>query len=180
MKAIIFDLGGVIALQKNLYYVPIFPDVELWKKAEKGEINEAELWQSLENYHKKTSQELIESLFNEREKNTELLAFLKEKKSEIKLGFINNGLSGMMDKMVKEWKLGDIFDVMLNSSKEKVSKPDPKIYLLASEKLGVKPEDCLYVGKKESYVDIAMSLGMKGLVYKDFVDFKNQISNLLS
>jgi len=69
--------------------------------------------------------------------------------------------------------------VMIISSKEKLSKPDPKIFLLACERLGVKPEDCVFIGRKESYVEVAQSLGMKGFVYEDFSSFKSQISQLL-
>ena len=38
------------------------------------------------------------------------------------------------------------FQVTVFSSSAGMRKPDPRIYLLATEQLGVKPEDCLYVG----------------------------------
>jgi putative hydrolase of the HAD superfamily len=39
-----------------------------------------------------------------------------------------------------------LFDVAVFSSSVAMMKPDPRIYLLAAERLGVQPEDCLYVG----------------------------------
>ena len=36
------------------------------------------------------------------------------------------------------------------SCKEGVKKPEPQIYTLAAEKLGVDPEDCLYIGDGSS------------------------------
>ena len=178
MKAIIFDFGGVISLQKGLYYVPIFPDVEMWHQAEEGKIAEDDFWKKIEEYYHKSADEVIRMLFEERELNAPLIEFLKSKKPGMKFAFINNGLTRLTEKLAGEWKLGEVFDVMIISSKEKLAKPDPKIFLLACERLGVKPEECLYVGKKEGYVEVAQSLGMRGFVYKDFEDFKSQVLGL--
>jgi len=180
MKAIIFDFGGVIALHGGLYYVPIFPDTDTWHQAESGQIPEEELWWKLEEYYHKSTDELLQMLLNERKLNQPLVEFLKSKKSQFKFGFINNGLQKLTEKMIEEWKLGEVFEAMIISSKEKLSKPDPKIFLLACERLGVTPEDCLFVGRKENYVQVALSLGMRGFLYKDFEDFKNQVAPLLA
>lgn len=180
MKAVIFDFGGVIALPQGLYYVPIFPDTEMWHQAESGEIPEDEFWKKLEEYYHKSAGEIMQMLFEERELNIPLIEFLKSRKTQMKFGFINNGLSKLTEKLIGEWKLGEVFDVMIISSKEKLSKPDPKIFLLTCERLGVKPEECIFVGRKESYVDIAQSLGMRGFVYKDIEDFKTLVSELLA
>ena len=42
------------------------------------------------------------------------------------------------------------FDVTVFSSVAGLEKPDPKIYLMATEQLGVLPQDCLYVGDGDS------------------------------
>ena len=42
--------------------------------------------------------------------------------------------------------LGTLFDATVFSCSEGVSKPDPRIYELCCERLGVPPEACLYVG----------------------------------
>ncbi len=46
----------------------------------------------------------------------------------------------------KDTPLASFFDVTVFSSSAGLRKPDPRIYLLATEQLGVKPEDCLFVG----------------------------------
>lgn len=177
-KALIFDFGGVVAQRKGLYYIPIFPDDEMWHKAEKGEIPEEEFWKQLENYYHKTTEELVKTLFDEIGLNQLLIDFLNTIKSQYKLGIINNGLYQVLERAITEWKLKDVFEVILNSAKEKVSKPDPKIYLETCEKLGVSAEECIYITKKESYLETTQALGMRGFVYSDFTDFKNQILNI--
>ena len=43
-----------------------------------------------------------------------------------------------------------LFDSAIFSSRERLKKPDPRIYQLACERLGVRPEDCLYIADGEN------------------------------
>jgi putative hydrolase of the HAD superfamily len=43
-----------------------------------------------------------------------------------------------------------LFDSAIFSSQERLKKPDPRIYHLACERLGVRPEDCLYIADGEN------------------------------
>src|SRR5207249_8571013 len=43
-----------------------------------------------------------------------------------------------------------LFDSAIFSSRERLKKPDPRIYQLACERLGVRPEDCLYINDGEN------------------------------
>jgi len=178
MKALIFDFGGIISLPKGLFYIPIFPDTEMWHKAESGEIPEEDFWRKLAEYYQKSEEEVLQMLFDEKQLNLPLIEFLKSKKNQMKFAFINNGLDRLMEKFINEWVLGSFFDVMINSAKERLSKPDPKIFNLACERLNLSPSDCVYIGRKEHYVDTARSLGMRGFVYNDFENFKSQIQQL--
>ncbi len=54
-----------------------------------------------------------------------------------------------------------VFDVTIFSCEAGVKKPDPRIYRMATDKLGVKPEDCLYVGDGSSHeLTGALRVGM--------------------
>jgi putative hydrolase of the HAD superfamily len=45
----------------------------------------------------------------------------------------------------------ELIDSAIFSSREHLKKPDPRIYHLACERLGVMPEDCLYVADGENH-----------------------------
>lgn len=179
MKALILDYGGIIALRKKGELVPIFPDFELWDKAARGEVEEDILWKKVEEHTGKTKNELLDILFRERELNLPVFDFLIKNKNKFKLGIINNGLYSMLEKAIKEWELNNLFDVIINSAKEKISKPDPKIFLLACNKLKLEPKDCVFVDDKEKHVNAAILLGMRGFIYTDFDNFKKEIETLL-
>lgn len=58
----------------------------------------------------------------------------------------------------------ELFDVVVDSSEVGVRKPDPAIYLLTSELLGVAPETCVFVDDHPGNVAAAEALGMAGVV----------------
>ena len=68
-----------------------------------------------------------------------------------KLGIIANTVT---ETEIPDWMVADgvceYFDIVLLSSKVRLRKPDPEIYLLACKLLGVDPENCAYIGDNPS------------------------------
>jgi len=62
-------------------------------------------------------------------------------------------------------KLGisDEFDAHVDGNDIQRSKPDPQVFMLAAQRLGVPPEQCLVVEDAEAGVDAALAGGMKPL-----------------
>ncbi len=50
-----------------------------------------------------------------------------------------------------ETPFADLFDSTIFSSRERLKKPDPRIYQLACDRLSVIPENCLYIADGENY-----------------------------
>ncbi|OGN99805.1 MAG: hypothetical protein A2Y58_03695 [Chloroflexi bacterium RBG_13_51_52] len=68
----------------------------------------------------------------------------------------------------KETPFTPFFDVTIFSCDAGVKKPDPRIYRMATDKLGVKPEDCLYVGDGSSNeLTGALKVGMYPVLIRD-------------
>jgi putative hydrolase of the HAD superfamily len=61
----------------------------------------------------------------------------------------------------------ELFDVILDSSEVGLRKPDPAIYRLACERLGLEPSECLFVDDLECNVEAARELGMEVLLCAD-------------
>ena len=62
----------------------------------------------------------------------------------------------------------DIFDVTIFSCEACVKKPDPRIYHLVCERLGVKPGECLYIGDGGSQeLTGALKIGMHPVLIRD-------------
>ena len=72
-----------------------------------------------------------------------MLDTLKEK--GIKIGLITNTFSDERD-IIRESPLFKYFDVALISYEQGICKPDLELYKRMTDKLNVKPDECLYVG----------------------------------
>jgi HAD superfamily hydrolase (TIGR01509 family) len=59
----------------------------------------------------------------------------------------------------------EYFDVVVNGDDIQQSKPAPEIFLLAAERLSVKPADCVVVEDAENGVRAAKAAGMKCIAY---------------
>ena len=61
----------------------------------------------------------------------------------------------------------ELFDVILDSSAVGLRKPDPAIYRLTCERLGLDLAECLFVDDLECNVAAARALGMEALLCSD-------------
>ncbi|HET6763700.1 MAG TPA: HAD-IA family hydrolase [Longimicrobiaceae bacterium] len=62
-----------------------------------------------------------------------------------RLGVVSNA-DGRVDALLTEVGLRDYFDVVVDSGVEGVEKPDPRIFRIACERMGVAPQEAAYVG----------------------------------
>ena len=62
-----------------------------------------------------------------------------------------------------EFELDHCFDAMVLSCAVGMVKPEPGIYQLAADHLGVPPDECVFVDDVPSYVAGAMAVGMTGV-----------------
>ena len=60
-----------------------------------------------------------------------------------------------------------LFDAIIESSKAGVRKPDPRIYLMMCDLLGVQPETCVYLDDLGINCKPAAGLGMKAIKVVD-------------
>ena len=73
----------------------------------------------------------------------------------------------------------DLFDVVVDSSKVGLRKPDARIYQLTCERLGVDPERCLFIDDLACNVDAAGALGMHTIQCMDPVNAADEVVQLL-
>jgi putative hydrolase of the HAD superfamily len=67
-----------------------------------------------------------------------------------------------------ETELADLFDTAVFSSRECLKKPDPRIYQLACQRLGLEPEACLYIADGENHeLAAAAQLGLRAILFRN-------------
>jgi putative hydrolase of the HAD superfamily len=63
--------------------------------------------------------------------------------------------------------LDELFDQVVISGEVGIRKPDPDVFVLAARRLGLEPQECVFVDDTEGNVEAARSVGMTGLVHED-------------
>ena len=97
-----------------------------------------------------------------------VIAALKACKSRVKVGCITNNVksgkgAGMSFDAAKAGAVADVmtlFDHVIESSKIGLRKPDPRIYELMCETLGVDPDQCIYIDDLGINLKPARAMGM--------------------
>ncbi|MCX7918757.1 MAG: HAD family hydrolase [bacterium] len=77
------------------------------------------------------------------------------------LGLISN-LGSLWGKVIDTLALKSHFDAVTLSYEVALAKPEPEIYLYTAEKLGCKPESCMFIDDQFDYVTAATRVGMVG------------------
>ena len=78
-------------------------------------------------------------------------------REDVPLAIVSNS-EGRLAELVGELGLDDAFSIVIDSGRFGVTKPDPRIFLHAAERLGVAPPDVVHVG--DSYeADVAGAIG---------------------
>lgn len=202
IKAIIFDLDNTLVNRKRAFkkYTEEFIDefVIITESTNRDEIIEYiriadrdgyrkkhELYEDLMKNLKMKNDVTIEGLlgywFSEFHKSTELMDgaidILEElKNKQIKLGLITNGSTKSQNLKIDQVRIRGYFDNIIVSDEVQIKKPDKRIFELATEKLGVEPGCCLYVGDHPvNDVKGAIDAGLRAVWFKGFMDWDETI-----
>jgi putative hydrolase of the HAD superfamily len=95
----------------------------------------------------------------------------------LRLGIITNGPSRVQRPKLASTRVLDLVDVALVSGEEECAKPDPVIFHRAAERLGVKPDQCVFVGDHPR-IDIegALGAGMDAVWVERRIPWPNELS----
>jgi putative hydrolase of the HAD superfamily len=83
-----------------------------------------------------------------------------------------------LDTLLAEHGLTELFDVVVNSARVGLRKPDVAIYELTVERMGLPAPQCLFVDDKERNTRVAQGLGMKAIVFRSAADLMRRLGSL--
>jgi len=107
----------------------------------------------------------------------ELLQSLKSK-YKLKIAVINNEGRELNEYRIKKFKLGSFADFFISSSFVHFRKPDADIFRVALDVAQVAVNEIVYIDDRSLFVQVAESLGLKGIVHSDYQDTVDKLSAL--
>ena len=188
IRAVIFDMFETLITH---YHSPLYFGAQMAADAGIAEEKFQALWRPTEydrTIGKLTLEEVVESILREnqcyseelvnkivkkrietkqdcfRQLHSEIIPMLKKLKEKgILIGLISNCFSEEAE-VIRRSVLFPYFDAAILSYEQGVQKPDEEIYKRCMADLGVRPEECLYIGDGGSNeLEAAESLGMQAL-----------------
>jgi putative hydrolase of the HAD superfamily len=89
------------------------------------------------------------------------------KKAGYRTALITNNIKEFSDGWRAMIPVDDMFEVIVDSSAVGMRKPDPRIYQLALDQLGVAAERSVFLDDAKGNIAAAEALGMKGILVED-------------
>lgn len=108
-----------------------------------------------------------------------LVDYIRSLRQRCGTGLISNGWADLREYIVRN-QVDDAFDVMVISAEVGVLKPDPKIYQIALEKLGLDARESVFVDDAIGNVEAARRLGMQGVAFRNPEQARREVESLLS
>jgi HAD superfamily hydrolase (TIGR01509 family) len=190
IKAIIFDMDGVLVEAKEWHYKALNRALELFgyqisrydhlttydglptsKKLEMLSLESGlpkELHQFINEMKQIYTMEIVYAECKPRFVHEYALSKLKTK--GFKLAVASNSIRNTVEVMMEKSKLIHYLDQIISASDVRKPKPDPEIYLTTMTKLGLAPQECLIIEDNENGIKAARASGAHVLVVKDVHD----------
>src|SRR6056297_361881 len=179
MKAIIFDCFGVLVTSS---YEPFkqkhFGDDEVKRdrfheiedRSSRGEISLEDASSQFALLAGLSYEQAVDELHNN-PRNITLLNYIATELKDYKIGFLSNVADDRLDELFTK-KQQALFDDIVLSYDVNMAKPDPRIFALAADRLGVTVDECVFVDDNYYYCQGAEKVGMKVIQYENFPSLK--------
>ena len=188
IRAVVFDIGGVLAVTSNTGMMDVSARWERQLQLRPGELNTRmrEVWGggslgtlSEEEVHTRTLEILGMSLAQGmafmddiwREYlgtlNAELAAYFSGLRPRYRTAILSNSFVGAREREQASYHFEEMCDFIIYSHEVGVSKPDRRIYALTCERLGVPPAEVVFLDDSEPCVVGAREFGMQAILFKD-------------
>lgn len=99
--------------------------------------------------------------------NPTLIAYFSALRPRYRTAILSNSFDGAREREQKRYHFADLVDVIIYSHKVGLAKPDPRIYGLTSHRLGVQPQEIVFLDDAERNVAAAADYGFHAILYKD-------------
>jgi epoxide hydrolase-like predicted phosphatase len=186
VRALVWDMGGVLVRNMDpsvrgrlaepygMSYMDLenlFFGNEVSAKASLGLAHEDDMWEFVRqklNIPSENLPEFIKTYWSCDKFDEELFAFSMRLRPRYQVALLSNAYWETRASLARRFPhFYDMFDVTIFSAEVGLVKPDARIYRLTLEKLGVEPEEAVFVDDFIENVEGALAVGMKAIHFKN-------------
>jgi len=197
IRAVIFDFGGVIghggeeaarALDRRYG----LPEGSIWRAFYKGQQwNQLKVGGgSFDEWHEEVLASLAtaagrplpeawqEWIEYQRRISEEMVELVRSLRGKYKVGLLSNATVHLEDALENRHGILSLFDVVINSARVAMAKPDSRIFALAAERLGVSPSECAFIDDLPANVRAAAEAGMHAVQFTSYPQLLEDLRRL--
>jgi epoxide hydrolase-like predicted phosphatase len=188
VRAVVFDIGGVLERVEDFEAalgaawrarLGMSPDefhaalgaIDLGKLAETGQMSEAEYAARCAvclGLSPAQQEEFMADMWNWYcgELDRELMAFAASLRPRVRTAIVSNSADGARREELSRYAFDEIFDPIIYSHEVGLAKPDPAIFELACSRLGVTPDESIFVDDVPEHCEAARGVGMHAILHR--------------
>ncbi|MBN8866815.1 MAG: HAD family phosphatase [Solirubrobacterales bacterium] len=131
--------------------------------------------------HRPVIEEFGQMLFEALDPNPGMIDLIREvRRDGIRTALLTNN--------VKEWEaawrsmlpVDELFETVIDSAFVGCRKPDPRIYMLTLERVGLEPDQCIFIDDMEININAANELGLRGVHFRETAQARAEVHALLA
>lgn len=166
IRGIIFDCFGVLygsstEVSRALCTADQLVEFDdLTKQADYGFIDGKEYLERLSVLINVPVEELQRTVSERHVRNTTLVDYIHSLRPQYRVGLLSNVSHGTMEQLITPEEQDELFDAVILSSDVHLIKPDPNVFTLAAERLGLLPDECVMIDDREENCEGASRAGL--------------------
>ncbi len=185
IKAVVFDVGGVLKIALDIDWnkkwntrLNMQPE-ELWARLHRigcnGILGTCTATEWIDGLRQVTGMdqaqidEYMHDLWQDYlgTHNSELAAYFGGLRPRFQTAILSNSFLGAREKEQAAYGFEDLCDFIIYSHEVGLLKPDPRIFALTCERLGLAPSEVIFLDDLESYVAAARAFGIHAIQFKN-------------
>lgn len=198
IRAIIWDLGGVLVRTEDFrprehlaagfgmtraeLETLVFSGIS-GKQAQNGEIDVGQHWENLRETLKLSPQEIEtfqDTFWSGDRLDTALVEYIHSLRGSYRTALLSNAFSDLRTAIFEVWQIQDAFDEIIISAEVGMTKPDVRIYRLALERVGVKPQEAVFIDDFTWNIEGAREAGLHAIHFQNPIQARRDLEQLLN
>jgi len=173
---------GILGLSRGAL-TPLVLESATAKRCLLGEVAEDEVWEQMRKefgLNNTESEELRSDFWSGHIIDDQLAQWLFHLRPQYRTALLSNFWLGARTSFAHTFGLRmDVVDIMVISSEEGIAKPDERIYRLIACRLGVEPEEMVFVDDSVENVVGAERVSIKGILFETTEHTVKKVNDLL-
>lgn len=186
IDAIVFDFFGVICSEIAPFVLPRYMSAEaaveykasVVERADLGEIDLADVLDHLAHLTGASPAQLEADFWSCVKIDPDMVALIESLKRRYKTALLSNAMRPFLGQILEKHDLLRLFDVKVISYEEHLTKPNPAIFRLTAERLGVPEAACVFIDDNAGNVAAALGAGMQALPFAGLARLRHDLAAL--